>query len=715
MKHKGPQTFHPSYPRGQRGRSERMNGTSLNKTEGLSKRLSNHLLKLIIMLALIVTLGSGCGSNGGSNGGSNDGDGAEPGSTLTLGSVVQYTTHNVRISKIAIGDLNGDGLNDVAAIGDLGGEQQILIYYQGSDGKFILIVTLPTPNYFLRGLAIGDVNNDGREDLVVSAVSKSISTGLAGRLLLYYQEPSKSIVQPQQVLTVSSRDTGDLCISDLNSDGRKDITVLGSPASGVKGNLSIFYQKTDGSLDQEFIYNESFVRFTGKIRSADMDNDGRNDLVFQSGDLEFTVIIQSADGTMGRAPDVYAITNSISTSFDAFAVGDANGDGRNDVVVVTSGTTGSFYLFLQNTAGKLDTPLWIDLLQNPPDEVEIADINGDGLNDILGDVVNLTSSSNNAGGNVRVYYQIADHSFSALHYDSFLFSAFSTSGGASSLASLASDDVTGDGLLDVVVGWSVEGLYVLPGTVVQDSPGTTFSISGTITSGGAPLTGVTVTLSGAATRRITTNASGNYIFSAIRDGSYTVTPSKAGYSFSPANRSVTVNGASVTDQDFTGTTFSISGTISAGGGPLAGVTVALSGAATKTTTTNANGSYTFTTLGNGSYTVTPSKTGYSFLPANRSVIVNDANVAGQNFTGTTFSLSGTISTGGGPLAGVTVALSGVATKTTTTDANGNYTFTTLGNGSYTVTPSKTGYSFLPTNRSVPVNGANVTGQDFTAN
>jgi ribulose-5-phosphate 4-epimerase/fuculose-1-phosphate aldolase len=148
---------------------------------------------------------------------------------------------------------------------------------------------------------------------------------------------------------------------------------------------------------------------------------------------------------------------------------------------------------------------------------------------------------------------------------------------------------------------------------------------------------------------------------------------------------------------------------------LAGVTVALSGVATKTTTTDANGNYTFTTLGNGSYTVTPSKTGYSFLPTNRSVTVNGANVTGQDFTGTTFSLSGTITSGGGPLAGVTVVLSGAATKTTTTNASGNYTFTTLGNGSYTVTPSKTGYSFLPTNRSVPVNGANVTGQDFTAN
>ncbi len=63
-------------------------------------------------------------------------------------------------------------------------------------------------------------------------------------------------------------------------------------------------------------------------------------------------------------------------------------------------------------------------MQNPPYEIEIADIDGDGLNDILGEVVN-TGVSSDTGAHVRVYYQKADHTFSALHYDSFLFSAVS--------------------------------------------------------------------------------------------------------------------------------------------------------------------------------------------------------------------------------------------------------------------------------------------------
>ena len=61
---------------------------------------------------------------------------------------------------------------------------------------------------------------------------------------------------------------------------------------------------------------------------------------------------------------------------------------------------------------------------------------------------------------------------------------------------------------------------------------------------------------------------------------------------------------------------------------------------------DANGNYSFTGLANGSYTVTPSKTGYTFSPANQSVTVNGANVTAVNFTAqaiASWSISGTIS------------------------------------------------------------------------
>jgi hypothetical protein len=245
----------------------------------------------------------------------------------------------------------------------------------------------------------------------------------------------------------------------------------------------------------------------------------------------------------------------------------------------------------------------------------------------------------------------------------------------------------------------------------------TYTVSGTIspTAGGS---GATVTLSGAASGTTIASASGTYSFTGLANGSYTVTPTHSGYTFSPASQSVTVSGANATGVNFTATavTYTISGTISptAGGN---GATVTLSGAASATTTASASGTYSFTTLANGSYTITPSKTGYTFAPGSQSVTVNGANLTGVNFTDNpvstpTYSVSGTISpTAGGN--GATVTLSGAASGTTTASASGTYSFTNLPNGSYTVTPSKSGYSFAPGSQSVTVNGANVTGINFT--
>ncbi|HUP04273.1 MAG TPA: S8 family serine peptidase, partial [Bryobacteraceae bacterium] len=66
---------------------------------------------------------------------------------------------------------------------------------------------------------------------------------------------------------------------------------------------------------------------------------------------------------------------------------------------------------------------------------------------------------------------------------------------------------------------------------------TTATISGTVTANGAPLTGVTMTLSGAQTGSATTNSSG-YSFTEALGGPYTVTPSLAGYVFTPASQTV---------------------------------------------------------------------------------------------------------------------------------------------------------------------------------
>lgn len=163
-------------------------------------------------------------------------------------------------------------------------------------------------------------------------------------------------------------------------------------------------------------------------------------------------------------------------------------------------------------------------------------------------------------------------------------------------------------------------------------------------------------------------------------------------------------------------TYSISGTTTSGGAALAGVSVSTSGGSA---TSDASGNYTISGLANGGFTVTSAKLGYTFTPASLTVTVNGANVTGNNFTATpaaagTYSISGTITSSSAALVGVTVTLSGSGSTTATTDNSGNFSFSGIQNGSYTLTPTKTGYTFTPASQTVTVNGANLTGKNFTA-
>jgi hypothetical protein len=254
---------------------------------------------------------------------------------------------------------------------------------------------------------------------------------------------------------------------------------------------------------------------------------------------------------------------------------------------------------------------------------------------------------------------------------------------------------------------------------ILPTPAPTWSLSGTITPS-ATGSGTAVTL-GPSNATATANASGSYTFAGLANGVYTVTPSKAGYSFTPSSQSVTVNGSTVSGVNFSMTslpTFVVSGSITPGAsGAGASVVLSSSGGGTTTTVTaDGSGNYSFPAVFNGSYTVTPSKAGFTFAPTNQFITVNGGNLSVGSFTASaipTWTISGTVTPSGNG-AGATVNLTGSATASVTADASGTYSFSGLANGSYTVTPTKTGYSFTPTSQPVTLNNANATGVNFTA-
>lgn len=89
----------------------------------------------------------------------------------------------------------------------------------------------------------------------------------------------------------------------------------------------------------------------------------------------------------------------------------------------------------------------------------------------------------------------------------------------------------------------------------DDSSGSTpsdkYSISGTIS--GVVLSGIKINLTGVAIASKTTDSSGNYSFTGLISGNYTVIPSLPGYTFSPLSTDITISGASETNINFAAT------------------------------------------------------------------------------------------------------------------------------------------------------------------
>lgn len=101
-------------------------------------------------------------------------------------------------------------------------------------------------------------------------------------------------------------------------------------------------------------------------------------------------------------------------------------------------------------------------------------------------------------------------------------------------------------LMAVLVGLSTSAWF---GSCGGSSTPDTWSVAGTVS--GAVAQGVTVSLTGASRATTTTDTAGHYSFAGLTDGAYTVTPSLANFTFTPANRSVSLSGVDAGGQDFT--------------------------------------------------------------------------------------------------------------------------------------------------------------------
>ncbi|MFH1228205.1 MAG: carboxypeptidase regulatory-like domain-containing protein [Planctomycetota bacterium] len=253
--------------------------------------------------------------------------------------------------------------------------------------------------------------------------------------------------------------------------------------------------------------------------------------------------------------------------------------------------------------------------------------------------------------------------------------------------------------------------------------GTTYTLSGTVTGIGS---GATVILSGPSSASTMTDGNGNYSFTGVANGNYTVSASKAGFTVTPNNRNITISGSNQTSVNFTGstysgTTYTVSGRVATSASVgVADVMITANGPIYMTVFTNPDGYYTFNNIQSGNYNIMVSKEGYYFDTNNVTVYVS-GNMTDQDIVATlaqenTYTIYGQLHGDGNLASNQMVNLSGPTSRSTSTDPSGFYSFEGLNAGTYTVAPyiymNGQQVNTVPQNRDVTITSSDSYGNDF---
>ena len=187
-------------------------------------------------------------------------------------------------------------------------------------------------------------------------------------------------------------------------------------------------------------------------------------------------------------------------------------------------------------------------------------------------------------------------------------------------------------------------------------------------SGNTGIAGVTLSWTDGTPQTTTSDGSGNYTFTVSYNWSGIITPDLAGFTFTPANISLSNVLANTTGQDFSANP--IFYTISGNAG-IAGAVLSYTDGTAKTATADGAGLYSFTVSYNWSGTVTPAKAGFVFTPVNIPYTNVLADMPNQDYAATPSAL---IILGNTGVGGVTLSWFDGVARSTVSSSDGDYFF-----------------------------------------
>lgn len=279
---------------------------------------------------------------------------------------------------IAIGDLDGDGKTDLSVANK--NSNTISVFKNTSLSGTVSYspkadFTTGTKPY---GIAISDLDGDGKLDLVVTNYSSNTvsifkNTSTIGTISF----------APKVDLTTETGPHG-IIIGDLNQDGKPDLSV-GNESSNT---ISVF-KNTSTSGNISFALKVDFA--TGSdpwgISLGDLDGDGKPDLavtnVFNCGNTCNTVSVFRNTSSGGNILFATKIDFASGVNPAGVAITDIDGDGKSDLAVANSGSN-SLSLFKNTSSiGTISFSAKVDFTAGSnPLNISFGDLNGDGKVDL---------------------------------------------------------------------------------------------------------------------------------------------------------------------------------------------------------------------------------------------------------------------------------------------------------------------------------------------
>ena len=292
-------------------------------------------------------------------------------------------------SAIAVGDLNNDGLSDIAVA--CSGTNKIAIFLGRSKGRFSLPSMYSTDYYSNPiSIVIGDFNNDGRLDIAVA----NYGADNMGVFVGY----SNSQFSSQTIYTTGIYSgPRTIVAADFNNDDRLDIAVANKEAD----NVAIFLAQSNEDFAST-TYPSTTDFCLNLVAVGDVNSDNRSDVVTANYDTN-TISVLLGDGN-GNFANLSVMSTGDGSRPASLGLGDFNNDDWLDIVITSSGTN-NIGIFLGYGNGEFQPQITYDTgYYSMPIALAIGDANHDGRLDIF--VVNYASD------NVGVFLGYGNGSFS---------------------------------------------------------------------------------------------------------------------------------------------------------------------------------------------------------------------------------------------------------------------------------------------------------------